>query len=159
MLQKGAQNYRNSVILITNSPDNQMRVPVCQFYSHHCLKVPPHTEQVWFTLWSCDSIAAWIILQSGSLNNACVFKNACCKLIRWNTSWTHIWHNICPLVAYPASRHRQKQFWSRVPGAPKTKMVAVECKLLPMSSTATYLSQLLNVYREQLKCSYCKHMP
>ena len=73
MLKKVRKTYRSSVILITNGPGSQMRV-TRQFYSCHCFQVPPHIEQVWFTLWSDDLIIAWVILQSGSLNNACVLE-------------------------------------------------------------------------------------
>ena len=59
-------------MLITNGPGSQMRVPLGQFYSRHCFQVPPHIEQVLFTLWSDNLIVVWVILRSESLDNACV---------------------------------------------------------------------------------------
>ena len=49
-----------------------MRVPLRQFYSRHCFQVAPHIDQVLFTLWSDDLIVVWVILQSASLDDACV---------------------------------------------------------------------------------------
>ena len=150
------KTYRNSVILITKCPGSQLRVPLCQLYSRHIFQVPPHIEQVLFTLWSnnlivvcqsCDQ-GVWIML---------VFYNACCKLILYNTSSTHIWQNICPFdylcgfrwwkIAYPATKPRQNQYWFHVPGTPKTKFNVVEFIVVPMFSIATNPSQLINVYR------------
>ena len=72
MHQKGAQNLSELGNTHDNGPGSQMWVPLCEFYSRHCFQVPPHIEQVLFTLCSDDLIVVWVILRSGSLDNACV---------------------------------------------------------------------------------------
>ena len=71
MHQKGAQNISE----LGNTHRKRSRHPnagATQSYSRHCFQVPPHIEQVLVTLWSDDLIVVWVILPSGSLDNACV---------------------------------------------------------------------------------------
>ena len=74
MLKKGAQNLSELGNTHYKRSRQQNAGATSQFYSHHCFQVPPHIEQVWFTLWSGDLIVAWVILRSGSLHNVCVLE-------------------------------------------------------------------------------------